>query len=205
MATVYDWVMRDSESQCLGAWRADLLRGLSGRGVEIGAGTGASLPHYPPTVTHLTVLEPDPYMRERLIARASTAMVPTEVGEAPAEALPFADGSLDFVVSMLVLCSVRDPARALAEVFRVLKPGGAMAFVEHVAAPAGSGRLWWQRTVEPVWSLFAGNCHLTRDTAAAIHRAGFVGEPVRESIHKVPPVVRPSVRGVALKPVELSA
>lgn len=200
-AALYDWMLRDTEAACLGAWRADLLGGLSGRGAEIGAGTGASLPYYPVAVEHVTLLEPDRHMRARLERRPEISHPRFLVAEAPAEALPFDDASLDFVVSMLVLCSVRDPERALAEAFRVLRPGGALAFVEHVAAPEGSNRLWWQRRVEPVWVYAAGNCHLTRDTGDAIRRAGFEVEPVAESLRKAMPIVRPSVRGLARKPI----
>jgi ubiquinone/menaquinone biosynthesis C-methylase UbiE len=98
------------------------------------------------------------------------------------------------------LCSVKDPARALAEMRRVLRPGGRLYFIEHVAADDNPGRLRWQRRVEPLWKRLMGNCHMTRQTLAEIERAGFTVENVRrESLRKAFPLVRPTVRGTALR------
>jgi ubiquinone/menaquinone biosynthesis C-methylase UbiE len=188
LAAIYDRLMKQTEEACLAEWRRELLQDLRGDVLEIGAGTGANLRHYPPQVK-LTLTEPDPHMRKRLPDAAGAA----------AEELPFAGGSFDAVVSTLVLCSVRDPARALAELLRVLKPGGRLLFIEHVAGEAS--RLRWQRRVEPLWKRLMGNCHMTRDTLAEIERAGFLVEDVkRESLRKAFPLVRPSIRGRAVKP-----
>jgi SAM-dependent methyltransferase len=109
-----------------------------------------------------------------------------------------ADGSFDVVVSTLVLCSVPDQPAALVELRRVLRPGGRLAFLEHVAAVDRPGRLRWQQRLEPVWKRLAGGCHLTRRTAEAVGGAGFtLGEITRESARKAAPVVRPTVRGHA--------
>src|SRR5262249_18810709 len=137
--------------------------------------------------------------RRRLQIKAA-ARLGTEIADASGEALPFEDASFDAVVTTLVLCSVRDVVTALRQVHRVLRPGGRLAFLEHVASTDPKRRAW-QRRIEPIWKHLAGNCHLTYETEAAIAAAGFQIESVRrESIRKVMPLARPSVRGWARKP-----
>jgi ubiquinone/menaquinone biosynthesis C-methylase UbiE len=203
VAAVYDRWMRAVEAACLFQWRAELLRDLEGVVLEVGVGTGASLPHYPKTVKRLVLAEPDQHMRRRLQVRCGFSNVPqAEISEASLPDLPIPDASFDAVVSMLVLCSVADLDAALAEVFRVLKPGGRFLFLEHVAADHNPTRLKWQRRVEPVWKRVAGNCHLTRRTEKAILAAGFQIERIeRESMRKAMPLARPSIRGAARKPL----
>ena len=196
MAAVYDRSMRVSEEACLAKWRAELLRDLAGEVLEVGAGTGSTLGLYPKAVTRLVMCEPDPHMRRKLMEKRGTI----EVSDAAAEKLPFENDSFDAVVCSLVLCSVRDQPTALAEIARVLKPGGKLVFLEHVAADGKPERLKWQRRIEPVWKHLMGNCHLTRRTEAAIAAAGLDIESIqRESIRKALPIVRPSIRGVARK------
>jgi len=201
MAALYDGFMRETERECLGAWREELLSGLAGDVAEVGAGTGLNLGHYPRSVTHLTLVEPDASMRRHLEARRSTAphrVQEVDIVGAPAEALPFPDASLDAVVGTLVLCSVRDPAAVLAEVRRVLKPGGAFVFLEHGPAAEGSRRLWWQQRIEPVWAAVVDGCHLTRRADESIEAAGLrIETSQRESMRKAWPILRPTVRGVA--------
>lgn len=199
MAAVYDGMMRASEEACLAQWRAELLRELSGAVLEIGAGTGATLSLYPNTVTRLVMCEPDPHMRRKLEAkRGATAHV--EISASSIQDLSFKENSFDAVVCSLVLCSVPDPQAALAQIRRVLKPGGRLVFLEHVAADGKPNRLKWQRRIEPVWKHLMGNCHLTRRTEAAIEAAGFRIERIqRESMRKALPVCRPSIRGIARK------
>src|SRR5262245_32904918 len=120
MAAVYDRFMKVSEEACLAKWRADLLSGLSGEVLEVGAGTGTTLSLYPKGVTRLVLAEPDPHMRAKLRAKPRPAGV--EVSDATLDALPFPDRTFDAVVCSLVLCSVRDQNAALAEIARVLKP-----------------------------------------------------------------------------------
>jgi ubiquinone/menaquinone biosynthesis C-methylase UbiE len=201
MSALYDRFMRQSEAACLERWRAELLRDLAGSVLEIGAGTGATLAHYPGAVTRLVLCEPDRHMRRRLEAACAARRAGrAEIAECSATALPMPDGSFDAVVSSLVLCSVPDPAAALAEIRRVLKPGGRLVFLEHVAADGNPRRLKWQKRFEPVWKRLMDNCHLTRRTEAAITAAGFRIERIqRESIRKAMPLVRPSIRGTALK------
>jgi SAM-dependent methyltransferase len=193
MATIYDGMMRGSEEACLGAWRAELLRELSGSVLEIGAGTGATLGLYPKAVTRLVLCEPDPHMRKKLQAKAGNV----EVASYSIEDLPFKQ-EFDAVVCSLVLCSVRDQKAALAQIRRVLRPGGRLVFLEHVAADGKPNRLKWQGRIEPVWKHLMGNCHLTRRTEAEIQAAGFRIERIqRESMRKALPVCRPSIRGIA--------
>jgi ubiquinone/menaquinone biosynthesis C-methylase UbiE len=195
-AAVYDPFMRRTERACLSDWRHDLLAPLTGSVLEIGAGTGANLAHYPRTLERLVLTDADEHMLARLRRRPEAARA--EIVCASAGALPFADRSFDAVVSTLVLCSVPEPSKTLAEVRRVLRPGGSLIFLEHVAAEDAPSRLHWQRRLEPLWSRIAGNCHLTRDTAKAIEDAGFRIETLtRESMQKALPIVRPTIRGVA--------
>jgi ubiquinone/menaquinone biosynthesis C-methylase UbiE len=193
MAAIYDGMMRGSEEACLGAWRAELLRELSGSVLEIGAGTGATLGLYPKAVTRLVMCEPDPHMRRKLQAKAGKV----EVASFSIEELPY-ENEFDAVVCSLVLCSVKDQKAALARIRRVLKPGGRLVFLEHVAAEGKPNRLKWQGRIEPVWKHLMGNCHLTRRTEAEIQAAGFRIERIqRESMRKALPVCRPSIRGIA--------
>jgi ubiquinone/menaquinone biosynthesis C-methylase UbiE len=197
-AALYDPFMRSAERACLAEWRAELLQDAAGNVLEVGAGTGANLPFYAPPVGRLILTEPDADMLARLRRRIGLARVPVEALVASVEALPFADASFDTVVSTLVLCSVHDVAGALEEMRRVLRPGGRLLFLEHVAADDRPGRLAWQRRLEPFWTHVSGNCHLTRRTGESIRAAGFVVErEARESMRKALPIVRPSIRGVA--------
>ncbi len=199
----YDPFLRRTEEACLAEWRREVLADLSGDVLEIGAGTGANLRHYPDAVTRLTVSEPDAHMRRRLEEAARAATTPARtivVSDAPSEALPFEAATFDAAVSTLVLCTVAHPDRTLAEIARVLRPGGRLAFLEHVASDTDPSRLAWQRRIEPVWKWLADGCRLTRHTREAIVRAGFTIErEVRASMRKAPPWVRPTVRGIARK------
>ena len=204
-ATVYDPFMRRTEEACLSQWRDELLAPLEGSVLEIGAGTGANLGHYPRRFVRsangperLVLTDPDLHMLERLRKRPEAGAL--EIARASSDALPFSDESFDAVVSTLVLCSVPDVERTLAEVRRVLKQGGALFFLEHVAADEHSPRRRWQRRIEPLWSKLAGGCHLTRETDKSIVRAGFTIETLtKESMRKSLPIVRPTVRGIARK------
>lgn len=198
VAMSYDRMMRSVEEGGLTQWRGELLASLSGNVLEIGAGTGRSLPSYPVSVTSLTLAEPDKNMRSQLERVAAAHARAIDIIDAPTEHLPFPDATFDAVVSSLVLCSVRDQARVLREVRRVLRPAGTFVFIEHVAAKDRPHRLKWQRRIEPVWKLLVGNCHLTRDTEGAVTSSGFnVVDIERTSMRGAPPFIRPTIRGRA--------
>ncbi|WP_098959445.1 class I SAM-dependent methyltransferase [Pseudonocardia sp. N23] len=159
-----------AERAILGPRRAALVGELTGRVMDVGAGTGANLPHYR-RADEVIAVEPDPAMRRRLTARVADARVPVTVIAADGETLPAEDGTVDSVVFTLVLCTVPDPAQALAEARRVLRPGGTLLALEHVL---GHGRAaLWRRRLDPLWTRAAAGCHLDRDTETTIRAAGF--------------------------------
>ena len=154
--------------------REDLLWGLEGRGIEVGAGDGRGFKHYPLGVTELVAVEPEPYLRRRAELAAVRAPVPVTVLAGTAERLPPVVGELDFAVTSLVLCSVGDQSQALAELRRVLRPGGELRFFEHVVAdgvPVRQVQGLLDRS--GLWPRLAAGCHLSRDTLGAITGAGF--------------------------------
>jgi ubiquinone/menaquinone biosynthesis C-methylase UbiE len=154
--------------------RRRLLAGLSGRVVEVGAGHGLNFAHYPATVTEVIAIEPEQTLRSVAQEAAKRAPVQVTVREGNAEALPLADGEMDAAVASLVLCSVPDQARALAELRRVLRPGGELRFYEHVIAHAQPKRAILQLADHSgLWPAIAGGCHPARDTGPAIEAAGF--------------------------------
>jgi ubiquinone/menaquinone biosynthesis C-methylase UbiE len=161
-------------------FRQELLAGLSGRVIEVGAGTGINFAFYPASVTEVVAVEPEPYLRSLAVQAAMRASFNVAVTDGVAEQLPAEEASFDAAVVSLVLCSVHDPARALSELFRVIRPGGELRFFEHVRASSpGLARL--QRVVDALfWPRLAGGCHTSRDTRAAMKEAGFVVESCHE-------------------------
>ncbi len=158
----------------VGEHRKEMLAGLSGRVVEIGAGNGMNFAHYPATVDEVVALEPEAYLRAKAEQAASRAAVRVTVQTGVADALPFEAAVFDAVVASLVLCSVSDPGAALAEMRRVLKPGGELRFMEHVRSEH-PGKASVQRFSDRsgLWPRVAGGCHCHRDTVAEITAAGF--------------------------------
>lgn len=200
-AAMYDVMTRKAEEAGVREWRAELLAGAAGRVVELGAGTGLNLPLYPESAAEsVAATEPDRHMRSRLDRRArSIARPAVEVVDASADSLPFDDGSVDTVVSTLVLCTVPDAEESIREAMRVLRPGGALIFLEHVAHddPRVYRR---QRRWEPFWKWFAQGCHLTRPTGQWIRDAGFEIESETPAPMPKAPEFLPTIRGVARKP-----
>ena len=174
--------------------RRELVGGLDGMVLEIGAGTGLNLALYEPGVTVVAV-EPEPNMVRAAAGRARRATASAAVVRGVAEHLPFREETFDAVVACYVLCSVDDPLRALAELRRVLRPGGEVRVYEHVRSP-GPWAARMQDLVTPLWHRCGCNCHPNRDTVAALRDAGFEVE-VRPASYGPPTPVRPHVLGVA--------
>jgi ubiquinone/menaquinone biosynthesis C-methylase UbiE len=168
--------------------------------VELGAGVGANL-GYLPAGTRLIAIEPSLRMHGRLQARAEQAGVDLELLAQGAESLPLEDAAYDEVICSLVLCTVANPDRVLAEVRRILRPGGRFRFVEHVAAPAWSPRRWLQGAIRRPWKWLFEGCTLDRDIASRIRDAGFGDVQLRdERLHRsvfVP--VNTTIWGVATR------
>ncbi|WP_434346663.1 class I SAM-dependent methyltransferase [Myxococcus virescens] len=167
-ALAYDAVMTPLGWLGLTAARRKLVRGLSGHVLEVGTGTGLALPGYPDTVTAVTAIDVD----EAALARAQRRRPDARLLYASVESLPFPAASFDAVVSSLVFCSVEAPARALAEIFRVLRPGGALRMLEHVRAPSPA-LATVQDLLTPAWMRVSGGCRLDRETFDLVRRAGF--------------------------------
>jgi ubiquinone/menaquinone biosynthesis C-methylase UbiE len=194
-AARYDSMAKGPEEAGLLTLREQLLSGVSGRVVEIGAGTGRNLAFYGDGV-ELTLTEPDSHMARKLEQRIAEHGRPVELVQASAEDLPFEDGQFDVAVSTLVLCGVEDQARALGEVRRVLKPGGELIFVEHVRSDEPKLARWQDR-LNPLNRVVA-RCNCNRPTVDAIRAAGFtITKLERDELQKVPPFVRPLAVGTA--------
>jgi SAM-dependent methyltransferase len=180
--------------------RHRLLAGLRGRVLEVGCGDGRSFEHYPATVTRLVAVEPDASARAVAAERARATPVPIDVVTGTAETLPAEDGSFDAVVSMGVLCTVRDPAAALAEVRRVLEPTGELRFWEHVRSRRLPLRLL-QRSLDALfWTRALGGCRTTRDTLATIATSGFELVSLDRGFHASSPLTitaAPYIIGIA--------
>lgn len=157
--------------------RAGLIPRAQGEIIEVGCGGGLNFALYDPSrVARVTGLDPSAPMLAKARRLAAEAGLAAELVEGAAEALPFPDAAFDTAVLTFTLCSVADPARALAEIRRVLRPGGQLLYCEHGLSPDAEVRRW-QARVEPVWKVIAGGCHLTRPVGPAIRDAGFtVGE-----------------------------
>jgi ubiquinone/menaquinone biosynthesis C-methylase UbiE len=178
--------------------RRSTLAPAAGRVLEIGGGTGFNLPHYPPSIDELVVTEPAPGMLARARRRAEASDLPIAVVQASAESLPFEDSSFDTVVSTLVLCSVDDVDRALAEINRVLRPGGQLLFAEHVRSD-DPRRARWQDRLEHPWMALADGCHPNRRTLERIEAGPFaLAHAEHGELPKSPPIVRPLVTGRAV-------
>jgi ubiquinone/menaquinone biosynthesis C-methylase UbiE len=195
-AALYDRGLRATEENGLREMRRELLSQASGRTIDLGAGTGVNLDLFPEAVSDLVMAEPDPHMLKQLRAKAA-GRGGVEISGASAEELPFADDSFDTAVFTLVLCTVPNPAAALSEAARVLKPSGKLLFIEHVRA-GEAGLAGWQDRLEKPWRFLADGCHCNRDTVAMIEASPLELEQVEHGqLPKTPPIIRPLVRGSA--------
>ena len=199
----YAWLAKREDKAGNADNRRELLAGLKGTVIEVGAGIGSNFEHYPETVAKVVAVEPEPYLRDKATQAATSAPVPVRVVDAIADALPLEDAAADAGVASLVLCSVPDQATALAELHRVIKPGGELRFYEHVVADR-PGLARFQHVLDrTVWPRVAGGCHASRDTRAAIEAAGFEIESERRFKFQPSPVViavSPHILGVARRP-----
>jgi len=183
--------------------RAEMLAGLSGRVVEVGAGTGANFTHYPDTVTEVLAVEPEPFLRHKAVESARAVGLEVEVVDGIAHDLPVADGWADAAVASLVLCSIDDPTQALREMCRAVRPGGELRFYEHVRS-GSPGAARWQQRVDVAWPHLFGGCHTSRNIAAAIEAAGWRIEHQRNFEFRpgrLPNPISPHVIGSAVKAV----
>lgn len=171
-ARYFDRFAARNEERGQAELRRELLAGLAGLVIEVGAGNGRNFAHYPASVRLLVAVEPEPYLRQRATQAARAAPIPICVVAGTADQLPLADASVDAVVVSGVLCSVPDPHAALANVRRVLRGGGELRFYEHVRSGSWP-RGWYQDAASLLWPRVMGGCHPNRDTRAVIEQAGY--------------------------------
>lgn len=185
--------------------RERMLAGLAGRVIEIGAGNGLNFAHYPATVSEVVAIEPERHLRQLAVEAALRSDVPVDVAPGAAEALPVKSEAFDAAVVSLVLCSVRDVPRALAEVRRVLRPGGVVRFFEHGRGGGRAMRATQHALDATVWPRLTGGCHVARDPVAALRAAGFELGPYRRVMMPETGPALPSsycVLGTAWRPPE---
>ncbi|HEV2240647.1 MAG TPA: class I SAM-dependent methyltransferase [Streptosporangiaceae bacterium] len=197
-AATYDLFNGPAERAGLREQRHDLLAQATGAAIEIGAGTGLNLTHYPPAITRLALIEPDPYMSRRLRRRAARLGRDAEILDAPADHLPFPDASFDTAVVTFTLCSVPDEQAALSEITRVLAPGGRLLFLEHVRS--ADPRIAAKQDKIPFPYPLIG-CRPNRDTLREIEASPLAVESVRaDELPKAPKIERPMIVGAARRP-----
>jgi ubiquinone/menaquinone biosynthesis C-methylase UbiE len=196
---IYPWILDVTDPSKLDQQRARLLRSVTGDVLEIGMGTGSSLPHYPDPIRKVTVVEPAPGMHRHALRRATASGRTLEIHQLEGERLPFDDGSFDSVVTLLVLCTVSDIDAVVGELFRVLRPGGRCFFLEHVLSESPRVR-WWQRRMNRLHRMVTCGCELTRDTEKTLRGSDFRIESLEHAT--LPPIafLYPLIRGIGVKP-----
>jgi ubiquinone/menaquinone biosynthesis C-methylase UbiE len=201
-ARIYAKVAEIGEHRGGAEHRQRLLAGLSGRVIEVGAGSGANFAHYPTTVSEVIAVEPEPYLRERAQRAAAQAVVSVSVVDGGADHLPGEVGSFDAGVAALVLCTVPDQPAALAELYRVIRPGGELRFYEHVVGHSKWESRYQRFADATFWPRVAGGCHLARDTKTGIEQAGFAIETCDRFPFSPAPFIPPDqhILGVARRP-----
>lgn len=204
-AALYDKLNAGAEAAGVAELRREVLSEATGATLEIGAGTGLNVQHYPVAVTRLVLAEPDPQMRARLEAKVAESGREATLASACAEHIDAEDAAFDTAVCTLVLCTVPDPSVALAEISRVLKPGGRLLFIEHVRSERPRiARL--QDLVRPLYKVVGRGCNPNRDTLASIREAGFeIDSHRREIAPKTPPTENELLVGSARRPAPPTA
>lgn len=187
----------DVHDALIAPYKRRLLSELHGDVLEIGPGAGANFEYFPTGLRWIGV-EPNPYMHSYLTESAAAHGQAIDLRTGYTEALPIDDESMDAVVSTLVLCSVHDLDASLAEIRRVLRPGGKFVFIEHVAAQRGTGLRWMQNAIRPLWSFFADGCRVNREIWRHIEAAGFRHVEIEHFDVSVP-IAKPHIAGYALK------
>jgi SAM-dependent methyltransferase len=194
-AFLYDPFLWAGERAGVRTLRRNVLSKARGCTVEVGSGTGLNLRYYPEDLDELVLAEPDPSMRVRLEKRLRRTGRRARVVDAPAERLPFSDGSVDTVVSTFLLCTVAEPELALREMLRVLRADGQLLFIEHVRAASPRLARWQDRLAHP-WSRFARGCRCNQSTAELFDTCGLSLSDVHAGAWRaMPPIVRPLIAG----------
>lgn len=185
-------------SDNLREYRQQLLADVSGEILEIGFGTGLNLPHYPENVTKITTIEPNPGMQRLARSRIKQSRITVDYKKLNSENLPLADESFDSVVCTWTLCSIKLPEQAIAEVYRLLKPGGKFFFIEHGLSRDASVR-FWQNTLTPIQKVIADGCHLNRQIDELV-RQKFDSVTLEQFYDsKLPSAIGYMYRGIAVK------
>ncbi len=163
LAKIYDTALAPTERAGLRDQRRRMMEGVTGRIVEIGAGTGLNVPLYPETAAEVHAVEPDRHMLDRLVDKAPRSTVALFLYRGDAHYLPFIDGAFDAAIIAFALCTIPEPTRALNEAHRVVRSGGVLRFLEHVRSPnARTAR--WQDRISPMWGKVSGGCRLNQPT-----------------------------------------
>ncbi|MFQ6393914.1 class I SAM-dependent methyltransferase [Nocardia sp. KC 131] len=179
--------------------RRRVCAGLQGRVLEIGFGSGLNVPFYPAAVQSISAVEPADLGWKLAAKRVAKATVPIERSGLDGRALPFDDNFFDAALSTWTMCTIPDIATALAEVRRVLVPGGTLHFVEHGLAPDSKVQLW-QHRLNPIQKALAGGCHLNRDIRGLVETAGFEIRDIDVFYEDGPKFLTALTLGVAVSP-----
>lgn len=198
-AALYDRIGPCADAAGVGELRAQLLAQARGRVLELGAGTGLNLAHYGPAVTSLVLTEPEEPMARRLERHLAESGREAAVVRSAAEALPFPDGSFDTVVATLVLCTVADVERTLAEAARVLVPGGRLLALEHVRSEDPRTARWQDRLARP-WGVVGHGCRPNQDTGALLRASALEVQRLEPIRLPGAPITRPGIVAVAVAP-----
>ncbi|MGV8847320.1 class I SAM-dependent methyltransferase [Tessaracoccus sp.] len=201
-ARTYAALVPRMDASGLAVLRDELLADLTGTVVEVGCGNGMNFTHYPDSVSTVHAVEPEPHLRALAVIAAANAGVDVTVTGGTGDAIPRDDESVDAAVLCMVLCSVPDPAAAVAEIRRVVRPGGTLVFLEHCASTRPAIARFQKAADATLWPRLAGGCHLGRDTLAALRSGGFVVEAVRTPEHPggIGGALAPHILGRAVRP-----